>query len=42
MSRKDVLEFLNRDRKVDDKFIVGYGLDYCGLYRNLDYVGYFE
>ena len=28
--------------EVDDKFIVGYGLDYCGLYRNLDYVGYFE
>lgn len=26
---------------IDDKFIVGYGLDYCGLYRNLDYVGYF-
>ena len=28
--------------EVDDKFIVGFGLDYCGLYRNLDYVGYFE
>ena len=28
--------------EVDDKFIVGYGLDYCGLYRNLDYIGYFE
>jgi len=27
--------------EVDDKFIVGFGLDYCGLYRNLDYVGYF-
>ena len=26
---------------IDDKFIVGFGLDYCGLYRNLDYVGYF-
>lgn len=28
--------------EIDDKFIVGFGLDYCGLYRNLDYVGYFE
>ena len=28
--------------EVDDKFIVGFGLDYCGLYRNLDYVGYFS
>jgi len=27
---------------VDDKFIVGFGLDYQGLYRNLDYIGYFE
>ncbi|MBR5304796.1 MAG: hypoxanthine phosphoribosyltransferase [Candidatus Gastranaerophilales bacterium] len=27
---------------VDDKFIVGFGLDYCELYRNLDYIGYFE
>ena len=28
--------------EVDDKFIVGFGLDYCGFYRNLDFVGYFE
>ena len=28
--------------EVDDKFIVGFGLDYCGFYRNLNYVGYFE
>ena len=28
--------------EIDDKFIVGFGLDYCGLYRNLDYIGYFE
>ena len=26
---------------IDDKFIVGFGLDFYGLYRNLDYVGYF-
>ena len=26
---------------IDDKFIVGFGLDYCSLYRNLNYVGYF-
>ena len=28
--------------EVDNKFIVGFGLDYCGFYRNLDYIGYFE
>ena len=28
--------------EVDDKFILGFGLDYQGLYRNLDYVGYIE
>ena len=28
--------------EIDDKFIIGFGLDYCGLYRNLDYIGYFE
>lgn len=27
--------------EVDDKFVVGYGLDYLGYYRNLPYVGYF-
>ena len=26
---------------VDDKFVVGYGLDYMGYYRNLPYIGYF-
>ncbi len=26
---------------VDDKFIVGFGLDYNELYRNLPYIGYF-
>lgn len=28
--------------EVDDKFVVGYGLDYDGLYRNLKYIGYKE
>ena len=28
--------------EVDDKFVVGYGLDYDGYYRNLPYIGYFE
>ncbi len=28
--------------EVDNKFIVGFGLDYMGYYRNLDYIGYFE
>ena len=27
---------------IDDRFVVGYGLDYDGLYRNLRYIGYVE
>ena len=27
--------------EIDDKFVVGYGLDYKGFYRNLPYIGYF-
>lgn len=27
--------------EVDDKFVVGYGLDYKGFFRNLPYIGYF-
>lgn len=26
---------------VDNKFVVGYGLDYSGFFRNLPYIGYF-
>ena len=28
--------------EVDDKFLVGYGLDYDGYYRNLPYIGYIK
>lgn len=28
--------------EIDDKFVVGYGLDYKGYYRNLPYIGYFQ
>ena len=28
--------------EVDDKFLVGYGLDYDGYFRNLPYIGYKE
>lgn len=28
--------------EVDDKFLIGYGLDYEGYYRNLRYIGYKE
>lgn len=28
--------------EVDNKFVVGYGLDYEGYYRNLPYIGYSE
>ncbi len=27
--------------EVDDKFVVGYGMDFKGYYRNLPYIGYF-
>ena len=27
---------------IEDYFVVGYGLDYGGYYRNLPYVGYFS
>ena len=27
---------------IDDKFVVGYGLDYNEKYRNLPYIGYIE
>ena len=27
---------------VDDKFVLGYGLDYDEGYRNLTYIGYIE
>lgn len=28
--------------EIDDKFIVGFGLDYNQFFRNLDFIGYFE
>ncbi len=28
--------------KIDDKFVVGYGMDYKDNYRNLPYIGYIE
>lgn len=28
--------------EIDGKFVIGYGLDYDGLYRNLPYIGYIE
>jgi len=30
-----------RGFEIDDKFVVGYGLDYMGYFRNLPYIGYF-
>ena len=28
--------------EIPNKFVVGYGLDYKGFYRNLPYIGYIE
>ena len=28
--------------EIEDHFVIGYGLDYAGLYRNLPYVGIYE
>ena len=28
--------------KIEDEFVIGFGLDYNQLYRNLPYIGYFE
>ena len=28
--------------EIDDKFVVGFGLDYSGLYRNLKFIGYID
>ena len=28
--------------EIDNKFLVGYGLDYDGFYRNIPYIGYVE
>ena len=40
ISRKVELEPDYYGFEIDDKFVVGYGLDYDGYFRNLKYVGY--
>lgn len=34
------VDFIGFD--IDEKFVVGYGLDYGGFFRNLPYIGYFS
>ncbi|MDO4742774.1 MAG: hypoxanthine phosphoribosyltransferase, partial [bacterium] len=29
-------------RRIPDLFIIGYGMDYCQLYRNLPYIAVFK
>ena len=40
VSRKTKIEADYYGFEVDDKFVVGYGLDYEGYYRNLRFIGY--
>lgn len=42
MARKVDIEPDYYGFEIDDKFVVGYGLDYEGYLRNLPYIGYFE
>ncbi len=42
ISRKTEIEPDYYGFHVDDKFVVGYGLDYEGYYRNLKFIGYVE
>ena len=42
MARKTPIEPDYYGFEIDDKFVVGYGLDYEGYMRNLPYIGYFE
>jgi hypoxanthine phosphoribosyltransferase len=40
-ARQKPVDIHYRGFEVDDKFVVGYGLDYMGYFRNLPYIGYF-
>lgn len=40
--RKTTIEADYIGFEVDNKFVIGYGLDFNGLYRNLPYIGYVE
>ena len=42
ISRKTEIEPDYYGFHVDDKFVVGYGLDYEGYFRNLRFIGYVE
>lgn len=40
-ARKEDVQIDFKGFEVGDKFVVGYGMDYRGYYRNLPYIGYF-
>lgn len=40
--RKVDVEIHYKGFEIPDKFVIGYGLDYAGLYRNLPYIGVLE
>lgn len=40
-ARKEQVKVDFRGFEIDDKFVVGYGMDFKGYYRNLPYIGYF-
>ncbi len=42
ISRKTDIEPDYYGFEIDDKFVVGFGLDYNGYFRNIDYIGFCE
>lgn len=40
-ARQKAVDIDYRGFEIDDKFVVGYGLDYMGYFRNLPYIGWF-
>ncbi len=42
INTKNKIEIDYKGFTIEDKFVIGYGLDHKGFMRNLDYIGYIE